>query len=159
MSERRRLMLSLSSDEYRRLQVVAGASGVPAPQMAALLVRRALPGPVEAATPTSQLDAETQLCGWVCARARSVGTSASWDENVTLRIFQEIESDHAELYEVAASGGQRSRINKLIGSLVRRELGAVPRMVNGRPMIGHPKRGECGLIGSYTRLYPPPAVD
>ena len=78
-----------------------------------------------------------------------------WDEHITRDIFETIKRDQPELYARAIKGGRKTQLNREIGALVRRGLGAVVQEVGGARLYGQLPRGADSLIKTYTYLFRP----
>jgi hypothetical protein len=77
-----------------------------------------------------------------------------WNEHLTATVFDAIARRHRGLYERATAGGERNRINRLIGSRVKAVAGADVKVVDGKPVVGQLPRSSGALIRRYSLLAP-----
>lgn len=116
-----------------------------------LIAKAALPDD-EAAT----LLAERELVSLARGIIDQVKRQDDWSEHVTLSIFEKIRSEAVGLYGRAVGAQYQGHVNRRIGSLVRRRLGAHVRTVRGKPIMANVSRRVPALIRTYTLLYREP---
>jgi hypothetical protein len=157
MGKRFPFTINLAKGDYERLVQLAARKKQTVARLAASLIEESLKandGVVHAEL--GHDGAEEELYAWVARYAEAAREADAWDENVTLRVFQAIEQHAVRLYEAAISKSHPTRINRGIGALVRKSLGANTRKKNGASILGYPKAGESTLIRSFTLLFREP---
>jgi hypothetical protein len=105
-----------------------------------------------------QVQAEADLFAFVQMTVADY-QQTGWDEHVTGRVFERIRDQKIETYTRAVGCDpftfghpEKARINKRIGALTKRLLGADVIMTGKRREKGQPSRTEKSLILSYTLL-------
>jgi hypothetical protein len=99
-----------------------------------------------------RLEAQRALLEWVEGLVENHRKADDWDEHITRHIFETIKLQRSELYARAIKGGRKTQLNREIGALVRRGLGAFVWDVDGR-LYGQLPRGADSLIKTYTYLF------
>ncbi|WP_152569532.1 MULTISPECIES: hypothetical protein [Sphingomonas] len=78
---------------------------------------------------------------------------------MTLRVFDRIRLENLQLYQDAVSASDHPRLNRAIGALVKKCLGAEPvRRPNGTIAMRYTKPADGHLIKAYTLLQPTEAI-
>ncbi len=115
-----------------------------------LLGKDYLPGPAG-----DQARAESELFGIVDKIVTRKRKEDTWGDDVTNTVFDEIQVDEKSLdiYRRAIAVDQVGRINRRVGSKIRRRLDAeVCKDAEGKRDIGQPSRAAGSLIKTYTKL-------
>ncbi|WP_267381296.1 MULTISPECIES: hypothetical protein [unclassified Sphingomonas] len=136
-----------------QLQVCAAAAGLTPTSYAKQLLEGLLSS--KPAATAAQADAERYLMQWVHRIASEYRVTGQWQPDITLTIFERIRLEIPERHAAAVIHGRRTTVHRAIGSEIRRALGAVTHVVDGKLDTGHVPRGQGYLIASYTCLYPP----
>lgn len=106
----------------------------------------------------AQVAAEQEYWRVLHAIADRYAKVKDWDEDITRKVFEEIEREHRDLYERVIGGDAyetgnpiKHRINKETASRIKTALKAeVHHTVGGHPVRGSVSRG---LISAYTKLF------
>jgi hypothetical protein len=157
MPYRVRVQIDLARHPSAILCAAASASGVSENTFAKDLLETSLLAMSVLVEP--QAEAEGVLMRWVEQAAAQLRAADTWDEHVTLTIFDRIREEIMPAYKIATAGRRHKvRINRAIGRLVRTTLGAVTRR-RGTALERVQLPSNSHLIVSYTCLFrdePPP---
>ncbi len=102
-----------------------------------------------------RIEAQRALLEWVEDEVERRRKADNWDQHVTRDVFEAIASKHLDLYTRAVEGGHKTQLNREIGALIRRGLGAVVREQSGQRLYGQLRRRDQSLIKTYTYLFRP----
>jgi hypothetical protein len=101
-----------------------------------------------------QAQAEKRLLEVVDELTAAECVKLGWNEHLTAAVFRAIADYHSDLYAKAIAGGERNRINRLIGSRVKSAAGAQVKLSGSRPAVAQLPRSSGALIRRYTLLVP-----
>lgn len=151
MTSKNRIQVYVSMVAAQQLANLAAAKGLGVEQVAKQLLEAELN---KLSVPLgAQAHAEHKLLAWVRHEVAQYRAAGTWDEHITLTIFDRIHSEMSVLHTAATQGGHATRIHRAIGRIVKQTLHAVTRYDGGRLNKVDLPHSAGHLIRSYTLLY------
>ena len=148
------MTLRVAQEVYRAVIDAARERSVSPPALAAEIVTNwVLKEGLLASDDECRLTAHRELLKWVEELVERRRKANDWDKHVTRDVFQAIAMEKPELYARAIKGGHKTPLNREIGALVRRGLGAIVEEDKGQRLYGQVPRGQQSLIKTYTYLF------
>lgn len=147
-----KLVVNLDETTFRCLEALARQCSRTPGRMGALVLRQAIADRSAAVDSAGQIEAEQALLHWLSSTIEKIRLEDRWGEDVTLTVFHRIAAEQPDLYQAAVASAGTTRVNREIGSMVRKGLNARAKLSNGSPVKVKPRRDQSGLITSYTLL-------
>ena len=151
MMSQTRMTVTLNAEVYRRLCKAAQAERLRPATLAAHMIDTVLRQRIDMPEAQSPFLA---LVDWVASRVDEIRAAGGWPEDVTIAIFERIEREAVHLYAAAQAELGQANLNRNIGRLIRKRLGADVRTRGGRAVVIPVRADRTSLIKTASLLVP-----